>query len=133
MRRASYPLRAAGRTPAARPESGSFHLGSIIGRRSLLLGRRRRRRTALEAQRGADLAFDLRRQLRVVLEELLGVVAALSEPGLTVGEEGARFLHQVLLHAEVQQASLARDSLSVLDVELGLAERGRDFVLHDFD
>ena len=38
-----------------------------------------------------------------------------------------------MLEREVEQAALVRDAHAVLDVELGLAERRRDLVLHDLD
>jgi hypothetical protein len=66
-----------------------------------------RRALGAEAQRDADLAFDLGRELGIVGQELLGVVAALAEPRLAVGEERAGFLDQAVLHAEVEQAALA--------------------------
>src|SRR5215207_1964866 len=80
-----------------------------------------------------DLALELGRQLRVVAEELLGVVAALAEPGLAVGEERARLLDQVVLECYVEKAALLRDPDAVLDVELRLAERRCHLVLDDLD
>ena len=78
---------------------------------------------------GLDLVCDL----GVLGQELLGVVAALAEPQLPVGEERARLLDQVVLEPEVDQAALLGDADAVLDVELGLAERRRDLVLDDLD
>ena len=97
--------------------------GGLLRRRlvrsGLRLGRRPRRRApphrrqARPAPRGAcrsqlleDLRLDLGRDLGVLGEELFGVVAALAEPRLAVGEERARFLDQVVLDAEVEQAAL---------------------------
>ena len=71
--------------------------------------------------------------LGVLGQELLGVVAPLAEPGLAVGEEGARLLDDVVLDAEVEQLAFARDALAVLDLELGLAEGRGALVLDDFD
>src|SRR4051794_7663149 len=118
MRRASYLC--------------GFDLGGLL---CPIIRRRlgRWRWSGIKPKSGADLSFDLSRQLRVVLEELLGVVAALSKPGLAVGEERARFLDQILLDAEVEKPALTGDPLPVLDVELGLTEGRRDFVLHHFD
>src|SRR5262245_56919832 len=82
-----------------------------------------------DAQRRADLGFDLAGDLRVLDQELLGVVSPLPEPQLAVGEERSRLLHQVVLDAEVEQLALARDAGAVLDLELGLAERRRHLVL----
>src|SRR3954469_23096247 len=90
-------------------------------------------RLAVPPERRPHLSFDLQGQLRVVDQELFGVVAPLAEPGLAVREEGTRFLDQILLHPEVEQTALAGDPDPVLDVELRLAERGGDLVLDDFD
>src|SRR6476619_1695170 len=111
-------------------------LGSLGYRRRSLLSRRPGLLSDVlgaDAQGGADLGLELARDLRVLGEELFGVVAPLTEAGLAVGEERARFLHQVVLDAEVEQAALARDADAVLDVELGLAEGRGDLVLDDLD
>ena len=67
------------------------------------------------------------------LEELLGRLAALAEPGLPEGEPRAGLGHDVHRHADVEQAALLGDALAVHDVELGDPERRRDLVLHDLD
>ena len=63
-------------------------------------------------------------------EEALGVLAALADPLLTVGEPGAAPVDQVGRHGEVEQVALLRDALAVHDVELRLPEGRRDLVLH---
>src|ERR1700680_1447605 len=63
--------------------------------------------------------------LRVVLEELLGVLAALTEPLAAEGEPRAALLNDTLVHGEVDEIASARDALAVHDVELRLAERRR--------
>src|SRR6201999_4047011 len=67
--------------------SGCLNLGHRRRLDALLCGRH----LPVDPEGGADLAFNLRRQLRVVGQELLGVVAALAEAGLAIGEERARF------------------------------------------
>src|ERR1700686_2181162 len=62
---------------------------------------------AIDPQCGADFRLDLAGYLRVVDEELFGVVSALPKPSLPIGEERARLLDQLVLDAEVDQASLA--------------------------
>src|SRR5699024_12131695 len=52
---------------------------------------------------GPDLGLDLFRQLRVVAEELLGVLAALADAFVTGREPGAGFLDYPGLHAKVDQ------------------------------
>ena len=51
----------------------------------------------------ADAALDLGRDLRVVLEEVLGIFPALADPLILVGEPGARFLDDAGVDAEVEQ------------------------------
>src|SRR5215213_135555 len=86
-----------------------------------------------DAERFVDLALDLLRDLLVLVEEGLGVVAPLAEPLVAVGEERARLGDDVVLDPEVEDAARGRDALAELDVELGLAERRRDLVLDDLD
>src|SRR3954454_1258155 len=86
-----------------------------------------------DAERLVDLALDLLRDLLVLVEEGLGVVAPLAEPLVAVGEERARLGDDVVLDPEVEDAARGRDALAELDVELGLAERRRDLVLDDLD
>ena len=43
------------------------------------------------------------------------------------------FLDDLLLEGEIEQRAGRRDAFVIHDVELGFRERGRDFVLHDFD
>ena len=69
----------------------------------------------------------------MLVEERLGVAAALPEPLLAVGEERAGLGDDVVLDAVVEQAARGRDALAELDVELGLLERRRDLVLDHLD
>src|ERR1700730_6585281 len=69
--------------------------------------------------------------LRFVLEELLGVLAALTEPLAAEGEPRAALLNDTLVHGEVDEIAGARDTLAIHDVELRLAERRRHLVLDD--
>src|SRR4051794_25216818 len=80
-----------------------------------------------------DLGFEFVRDLRVLAQEALGVVASLPQPRVAVGEERPGLRDQVVLERQVEDAALRRDALAVLDVELGLAERRRHLVLHDLD
>src|SRR4051795_1206459 len=95
--------------------------------------RRESRGRRLDAERLVDLALDLLRHLRVLAQVALGVVAALAEPLVAVGEERARLLDDVVLQAQIEQTALGGDALPVLDVELCLPERRRDLVLDDLD
>src|SRR5207244_12924765 len=77
------------------------------------------------------LLLELLGDARVLAQVALDVVAPLAESLVAVGEERARLLDDVVLQREVEDAALGRDAEAVLDVELGLAERRRDLVLHD--
>src|SRR5438067_1833189 len=79
----------------------------------------------------ADLGLDLRGDIRVVAEELLGVLAALSEPGLAVVEPRAVLRDDAGEEAHVDEPAFARDAFDREDLELGESERRRDLVLHD--
>src|SRR5262245_44242741 len=69
--------------------------------------------------------------IRVVLEKLLGVLAALAQTLAAISKPRARFFDDPLVHGEVDEIARARDALAVHDVELGFPERRGDLVLHD--
>src|SRR5262249_46846556 len=89
------------------------------------------RRALHEAEGGADLLVDLGGEVGVVLEEDARVLAPLAEADLAVGEPRAGFLDDAVRDAEVEEIAFLRNAFAVEDVELGRAERRRDFVLHD--
>src|SRR5579884_4449160 len=107
--------------------------GSVSGRRHRLDGGERwplpsldrLDQIAADTERLVDPVLDLLRNLRVFIEERLGVATALPEPLLAVGEERARLRDDVVLDPVVDQAARGRDPLAALDVELGLLERRR--------
>src|SRR5918999_5915834 len=103
-----------------------FRLFGGLDRSELTTGR-------LRAVGLVDPALDLLRLVGVLAQVRLGVVAPLPEPLLAVGEERARFLDDVVLEPEVDQAALGADPLAVFDVELGLAEGRGDLVLDHLD
>src|SRR4051812_26310678 len=105
----------------------------VVGARALRVRAVDRRQVLADAERLVDLALDLLGDLRVLVEERLGVVAALAEALGAVGEERPGLGDDVVLDPQVQDAARGRDALAELDVELGLAERGRDLVLDDLD
>src|SRR5829696_5500878 len=80
-----------------------------------------------------DLVEDTLADLVVLLEELLGVLPALPEAFVAVCEPGAALLDHIVLDADVEQASLAGDPLSVHHVELDRLEGWGDLVLYDLD
>src|SRR5690606_35590884 len=86
-----------------------------------------------DAERAQDLLLDLSGEVRVVLEELAGVLLALAQLVSLVGEPGAGLADHAVLDAEVDQAALAGDALAVEDVELGLLEGRGHLVLDDLD
>jgi len=69
----------------------------------------------------------------VVLQELLGVLAPLSEALAAIREPGSALFHDPLFDRQIQQVALARDPFAVHDVELRFAEWWRHLVLHDLD
>src|SRR5215210_4575426 len=80
-----------------------------------------------------DFVEDAPTDLGVLLQELLGILAALPEPLLAVSEPGAALLYDIVLDAHVEQASLAGDTLPVHHVELHRLERRCHLVLYDLD
>src|SRR5258708_30518404 len=88
-------------------------------------------RLACHAELLADLLVDRPEDLRVVLEELLGVLAPLAQALATVGEPGAALLDDALVDGEVEEIAGLGDPFAVHHVELRLAEGRGDLVLHD--
>src|SRR5919197_927994 len=92
----------------------------------------------LVAERGepngfADPPLDVLSHVGVLRQELPGVLSALAELLALVREPRSRFLDDLRVHADVEEASLLRDALAVEDVELALPERRRHLVLHHLD
>src|SRR5690554_2765586 len=92
---------------------------------------RRLGRALLRQQLRADLRLDLGGDGRVLDQELARVLLALADPIPVVAVPGAGLLDDVLAHAEIDDLALARDAVTVQDLELARAERRRDLVLHD--
>ena len=89
---------------------GTFGGALFVGRAAF--GARRQHGVGDQAGVGADRLFDLAGDLRVVLEILLGVLAALADARAVVGEPGAGLLDHAGLDAEVDQlADLDRKSV----------------------
>src|SRR6266566_3013276 len=107
-------------------------MGLLLGH-FLWLCYRRRAADRPQAEGGPHLHLEVRHELRVVLEVLLGVLAALADPLGLVRVPGPGLLHEVLLDRGVQDGAFPRDALAVDDVELRLAERRRELVLHHLD
>src|SRR5215210_1684 len=87
----------------------------------------------VESQFLVDVVEDTLAYLLVLFEEQLGVLAALPEAFVAVGEPGPALLDHVVLYPDVEQAALARDPLTVHHVELNRLERRRHLVLYDLD
>src|SRR5438309_1650629 len=81
----------------------------------------------------AHLRFDLRGDVLVLAEELLGVLAALSDALLAVVDPRTGLVEDRRREPHVEKSALARDALVREDLDLGDAERRRDLVLHDLD
>src|SRR5512140_2086882 len=80
-----------------------------------------------------DLLLDFVRDVGIVPEELLRVLAALPDTQVPVAEPRSRFLDDLHLDSEIDELARLRDPLAVPDVELRDAERGGDLVLDDLD
>src|SRR5665811_2210453 len=81
----------------------------------------------------AHLRLDLGGHVGIVLEELLGVLAALADAHAVIGEPGAGFFHHTRFDAEIDQLADLGDALAIHDVELDLLERRRQLVLDHLD
>src|SRR5439155_26434672 len=103
---------------------GAEELGS---RRGVALDRLHE--VLVDAQRLVDLGLDLLGDLRVLVQVRLGVVAALAEPLVAVGEERAGLGEDGVLEPEVEDAAGGGDARAELDVELRLLERCGHLVL----
>src|SRR5438067_2934332 len=106
---------------------------------ALLLERRRLRHLgrnsrglirAYHAELLVKLALHVGEDLRMQLEKVARVLAALPDALAAVAEPGAALLDDVVLHRQIEQVSLAGDALAIKDVELDLAEWRRHLVLH---
>src|SRR5688572_9420919 len=78
-----------------------------------------------------DRLSDLLGDVLVLEEEVLRVLAALPGAGALVVVPGAGLLDDVAEDGEVDQVAFASDAAVEHDVELGVAERRGDLVLHD--
>src|ERR1022692_1222802 len=87
----------------------------------------------LRNQLGANLAFDVARDFRMLLQEVAGIVLALSDAFALVAVPRAGFFHQIVQHTELDELAFLGDAGAVQERELGLAERRRLLVLDDFD
>src|SRR5262245_5885378 len=75
--------------------------------------------------------FDRSRDFGVLAQEVARVLASLADALAVERVPGAGLLDDALLGGDVDQLAFLRDAGAIEDVELGLAERRRDLVLHD--
>src|SRR6059058_1906798 len=117
-------------TPRRRPSvverDGLVEIGELV---SLL----RHDAVAVDADLGEDALGDLHHDLRVLAQEGLGVLTALTELLAFVGEPRPRLLDDAEIDTDVEQRTFAADALPIHDVELRLTERRGHLVLHDLD
>src|SRR5699024_5741507 len=90
-------------------------------------------RVLVDSEVQADALLDLRGDLRVLPQEVAGVLLALAELVRLVGEPGTGLADDPGLDAEVDQAAFPGDALAVDDVELGLLEGRCHLVLDHLD
>src|SRR5213079_2093345 len=83
------------------------------------------------ADRLADLRFDLGGGVRMLLQEIAGVIFALADFLAFVRVPRTGFFDHAVRDAELDDFAFARDALAVQNVEKRFAERRRHLVLHD--
>src|SRR5882757_4296038 len=106
----------------------------LFGRfRLVIFGWRDHQRVRDDTGLFAHLGLDRVRHVGMIAQELLGILAALTDPLARVAEPGARLLDDAGLDAEVDQFADTADPLAIHDVEFDLAERRRHLVLHHLD
>src|SRR5205085_3940314 len=103
------------------------------GRHRRLAAFDHRQLRAADAEGAADLAFDLAGQVGVLLDEELGIFAALTEAHVAVGEPRAGLLDDLVLEADVDQLAGLGDPLAVAYVDLRMTEGCCALVLDDLD
>ena len=72
---------------------------------------------------GADLSLNVIGDLGVILQKLLGVVAALTQTDIAVVEPCTALLHDAQLDTHIDELAHFGDALTEHDIELGLTER----------
>src|SRR5438552_693894 len=107
--------------------------GRLFRAGCLLSGGLRSAPDRLQAQCRAHLDLDVGQHLRVVPQMALGVLTPLANALVLVRVPRTRFLDDVVLGGGVEDRAFLGDALPVDDVELGLAERRRELVLHHLD
>src|SRR5438477_6978363 len=106
----------------------------------LLLGRRRRLRLLWcfglfahgHPQRALHVILYLLKDYWLILQSLLCVLATLAEPLALIREPRTTLFNYAIVRREIEQVAFLRNAFAVHDVELGLAERRRDFIFRDF-
>src|SRR5450755_3585929 len=89
-------------------------------------------RSLNQAQGLAYFDIELGQSILVVFQELASIFAALADALALVAIPGAGFLDDVVVRCQIEQVAFARNAFPVENVELGFAERCRNFVLHHF-
>ena len=71
------------------------------------------------------------RDVRMILEILLGSITALTQTGIAHGEPRAGFVEDAEFHTEIDQLARAGNAFAVHNIELSLLERGSDLVFYN--
>src|SRR6185503_13160470 len=85
-----------------------------------------------DATRREDFLLELLEQVRMLLEVRARIVATLTDALTVEREPGAALLNDVEIGGHVDDLTRAADTLAVKNVELHLAERSGELVLHHF-
>ena len=88
---------------------------------------------SLDPQLLTQFRIDARERVLVLLQVAANIFTALPNALALVAVSRARLVDDIVQNREVQHIAFARDSLAVKNVELGIAEWRRHFILDDLD
>src|SRR5699024_12072758 len=77
------------------------------------------------------LLLDLGADLRIILQELLRVLTALSDPLAVIGIPRAALVHHGAFGSQIQDLSLSGDACTEHNIKLSLLQRRGNFILHN--
>src|SRR5437867_7453381 len=84
-----------------------------------------------EAHNFTEAELDAAAIIRVILQELARIFAALAKTFTLVGEPGPALFDDAFFDGKIEQVAFARDAFAVHDVELRFTERRSDLVFDD--
>ena len=121
------------RTPAKKPGMRSGRAGLGLLRFRCRGNRPRLTLFILVPEHFPNLGFQLLAQFRIILQQLLDRIPALTELGIVIAEPGTTLLEHAQIHAQIDDFADFGNPLAVKQVEFGLTERRRNLVLDHLD